>query len=145
MRFDLLDEIAERSADRLIALKHVGDADDYLRDHFPDFRILPGVMMLETLVEAGRRLAADLRGVAHDAPLPAMAVAEVRKVTYSAMVRPGQTLVAQVTLRKSDPEAGVFDFEGVGTVNEIEAVKGRFRLRDIDPAERLGLPVAAAR
>ncbi|MEM1444711.1 MAG: beta-hydroxyacyl-ACP dehydratase [Planctomycetota bacterium] len=143
MRFELLDEIVERSADRLVARKHVGDADDYLRDHFPAFPILPGVMMLETLVQAGRRLAADLRGVPHDADLPAMAVAEVRKVTYAAMVRPGQTLVADVKLRKADADAGVFDFEGVGTVNEIEAVKGRFRLRDVDPAERLGRPIAA--
>lgn len=143
MRFDLLDEIVERSADRLVACKHVGEADDYLRDHFPSFAILPGVMMLETLVQAGRRLVADVRGVPKDAALPAMAVAEVRKVTYAAMVRPGQTLVAEVTLRKADAAAGVFDFDGVGTVGGKEAVKGRFRLRDVDPAERLGEPIVA--
>ncbi|MEM8783679.1 MAG: beta-hydroxyacyl-ACP dehydratase [Planctomycetota bacterium] len=144
MAFDLLDEIVERSADRLVAEKRVDDRDDYLRDHFPSFAILPGVMMLETLVQAGRRLAADRRGVSPDAALPAMVVAEVRKVTYAAMVRPGQTLVADVKLRKVDEEAGVFDFEGVGTVEGREAVKGRFRLRDVDPAERLGPGAAAA-
>ncbi|MEM7576688.1 MAG: beta-hydroxyacyl-ACP dehydratase [Planctomycetota bacterium] len=143
MRFELLDEIAERSADRLVAHKHVGEADDYLRDHFPSFPILPGVMMLETLVQAARRLAADLRGVPQDAALPAMVVAEVRKVTYAAMVRPGQTLTAEVKLRKADADAGVFDFEGVGTVEGKEAVKGRFRLRAVNPSERLGQPALA--
>lgn len=144
MRFELLDEIVERSADRLVACKRVDERDDYLPDHFPSFRILPGVMMLETLVQAARRLVADRRGVAAGAALPAMVVSEVRKVTYAAMVRPGQTLVAEVTLRKADEAAGQFDFDGIGTVDGKEAVKGRFRLRDVEPAERLGVGAATA-
>jgi 3-hydroxyacyl-[acyl-carrier-protein] dehydratase len=123
MRFDLMDKVLERSAEHVLVLKNVSAAEEYLGDHFPGFPILPGVMMLETLVQAGRVLAKEA-GI--DRP---MVLAEARKVTYAAMVRPGEALRVEVTLRKRDGD--VLDLEGVGWVGDKEAVKGRLKLRPV--------------
>ncbi len=103
-----------------MSVKAVTAAEEYLGDHFPGFPVLPGVMMLEALVQAARELVGD--GGA-DGPL---VVGEVRNVKYGNMVRPGQTLRVEVTLRGRD--GGGYEFQGVGTVDGPVAVQGRFRL-----------------
>jgi len=103
-----------------VALKCVSSAEEYLADHFPGFAVLPGVMMLEALVQAGRLLLAEQAG---GVPL---VLAEVRNIRYGNMVRPGQTLQVEVTLRGSSADG--WDLQGVGSVNNEPAVQGRFRL-----------------
>ncbi len=127
MRFELIDQVLEQTDERIKAVKNVSRAEEYLDDHFPSFPILPGVMMLETMVQAAAKLVA---GRADGPGLP-LVVAEVRKMTYAAMVKPGQALSVDVSLRKADGDD--FDFEGVGTVEGKEAVKGRFKLRPVHP------------
>jgi 3-hydroxyacyl-[acyl-carrier-protein] dehydratase len=127
MRFELLDRVVEESAERVVAVKCVTAAEEYLADHFPGFPILPGVMMLEALVQAGRRLAA----LQEPPATPGVwVVSEARKLTYAAMVKPGETLTVEVR-RRGQPTDGTLDCEGVGRVGDREAVKGRFRLRRV--------------
>lgn len=127
MRFELIDRVLERQADQLTAVKNVTSAEEYLADHFPGFPVLPGVMMLETLVQAARLLVAD----GDNAPAMPLVVRETRNVKYGNMVRPGQTLHVQVTLRKQDEQG--YEFQGVGKVEGSVAVQGRFRLAPIEP------------
>ena len=128
MRFQLIDRVLERDNDRLVAIKNVTSAEEYLADHFPGFPVLPGVLMLETLVQAGRLL---IEGVdskpdkdLDDGPL---VLADVRSVRYGNMVRPGQSLRVEVKLRGSDQDR--WDLSGVGRVEEQVAVQGRFSLK----------------
>jgi len=122
VRFNLIDQVLEQSEDRIVAIKSVTSAEEYLGDHFPGFPVLPGVMMLETLVQAGRVL---LQSHAEAAGAP-LVLAESRNVRYGNMVRPGQSLEVEVTLRKASDDG--FDLQGVGRVNGETAVQGRFRL-----------------
>jgi 3-hydroxyacyl-[acyl-carrier-protein] dehydratase len=138
-----MDRIIERDSRRLVAVKAVTRAEEYLSDHFPTFPVLPGVLMLETLVQAGRALVAGM-DVAESLPAasanPAganpgagvLVLAEVRNVRYGNMVRPGQTLVVEVTLKAQHEDA--FDLVGVGKVDGQVAVQGRFTLAP-PPAE----------
>jgi 3-hydroxyacyl-[acyl-carrier-protein] dehydratase len=135
LRFELIDRVLERSEDRIVAIKSVTSAEEYLGDHFPGFPVLPGVMMLEALVQAGRRLVAD-RPDRLAAPL---VVSEVRNVRYANMVRPGQTLRVEVTLRTPGTpgsDADGYDLQGVGTVDDQVAVQGRFKLTPLAPLGR---------
>jgi 3-hydroxyacyl-[acyl-carrier-protein] dehydratase len=111
-------------------VKNVTAAEEYLADHFPGFPVLPGVMMLETLVQAARRLADSLA----NAPEQPLVIADVRNVKYGNMVRPGQTLRVSVALKGRDGQG--LDFQGVGTVDEQVAVQGRFRLVPLDTIGR---------
>lgn len=127
MRFELIDRVLEREADRLVAVKNVSNAEEYLGDHFPGFPVLPGVMMLETLVQAGRLLAEQ----GDDKPERPLVIREVRNVRYGNMVRPGQALQVEVKLRGRDADGG-YDFQGTGTVDGDVAVQGRFRLAPLE-------------
>ena len=65
MRFHLIDRIVEVvPGKRLRAVKNLTLGEEYLADHFPSFPVMPGVMMLQTLIEAGAwllRLSEDYR------------------------------------------------------------------------------------
>ena len=126
--------------DRLVGVKSVTSAEEYLGDHFPGFPVLPGVMMLEAMVQAGRLLlttpSGDDREPARVSPSdPPLVVREVRNVTYGTMVRPGESLEVDVTLRGRSDDG--WDFAGVGRVHGRTAVKGRFRLAPLPDADDL--------
>ena len=117
MRFELIDRVVEQDVDRLVAVKCVTSAEEYLADHFPSFPVLPGVMMLETLVQAARILLDQPRPVILD---------QVRNVRYGNMVRPGQSLIVEVICRQKTDEG--WEMNGVGKVDGQVAVQGRFRM-----------------
>lgn len=130
VRFNFIDSVVELNDQRIVALKRVEPAEPYLADHFPTYPVLPGVLMLETMVQAARRLLArrDPRFARH-------VIGSVRALKYRAMIHPGQTLVVDVTLVK-EPGEGVYEFKGVGRVRTSDddedpqaAVSGRFTLR----------------
>lgn len=129
MRFDLVDRVLEQSADRIVTLKHVTAAEEYLQDHFPSFPVLPGVMMLEALVQAAQRLLAPR----HPGPL---ALGRVRALKFGRFVKPGSTLRIEVSLHKED--AGAFDLKGEATLLDPQggepgvAASGRFVLRPLN-------------
>src|SRR5580700_9001342 len=53
MRFTLLDRIIElEPGAKITAVKNLSMAEEYLADHFPGFPVMPGVLMLEAVVEA---------------------------------------------------------------------------------------------
>ncbi|WP_432798945.1 3-hydroxyacyl-ACP dehydratase FabZ family protein [Poriferisphaera sp. WC338] len=128
MRFTLIDRVIDQDSSTIQAAKAVTSAEEYLGDHFPGFPVLPGVMMLETLVQAARTLA---QGQDQPPRMP-LIVTEVRNIKYGNMVRPGQTLEVKVDLKGR--EDNTFDFTGVGTVDGQVAVKGRFKLTELAQA-----------
>lgn len=105
MHFDLVDHVLERSADRITTLKLVSAGEEYLQDHFPTFPVLPGVLMLESMVQAGRRLLESHPSAHRDVPL---VLGRVRALKYGRFVRPGCSLRVQVELLK-DLGDGQFD------------------------------------
>lgn len=134
MKFELIDAVLEQTAEAITAVKQVTAAEEYLADHFPTFPILPGVLMLETMVQAARRMLEPRA----NGPL---VLGEVKALKYGAMVRPGESLVVRVTLEKVSDE-GWFRCRGTGTVRRVSAepdagagretaVSGRFTLRPV--------------
>ena len=128
MRYELIDKVVDRQADSLTGIKAVTAAEEYLADHFPGFPVLPGVMMLEAMVQAGRLFVAG----GDDEPGGPLVVTRVRNIRYGNMVRPGQALEVRVSLRKRDGVA--YEFQGEGKVDGQVAVQGRFRLEPLDTA-----------
>ncbi|MHC4769570.1 MAG: hotdog family protein [Planctomycetota bacterium] len=133
MKFKLLDTILDQSSDRIVALKHVSLAEEYLGDHFPTFPVLPGVMMVETMVQAARQMLAD-RGD------PRLVLGEVKALKFGSFVRPGEALEVEVTVSKALDD-GVFLCRGSGRVRrhltggrDETAVSGRFTMRPIRSA-----------
>jgi 3-hydroxyacyl-[acyl-carrier-protein] dehydratase len=132
MHFCLVDRILERTDDRIVTIKLVSNAEEYLRDHFPGFPVLPGVMMLEAMVQAGRALADP-----DDAANPPLVLGGVKALKYGRFVKPGATIRVAVVKQK-DLEDGAVDLKGevhlmepgVDAHGELPvACSGRFVLR----------------
>jgi len=53
MYFSLIDKIDSlEPGKRIVATKSLSLAEEYLQDHFPNFPVMPGVLMLEALTQA---------------------------------------------------------------------------------------------
>jgi len=130
MRFGLVDNIVELvRGERIVAVKAVSLAEEYLADHFPTFPVLPGVLMLQAMVEAATWLVRE----ATDFAPAVILLRDAKNVTYKSFVKPGNVLTLEVTCRRLAP--GESDFEGMGTCREAEVVKARFGLRHLHPAD----------
>lgn len=126
MKFVLVDRIsAFEPGRRAVAHKSLSLAEEYLADHFPTFPVLPGVLMLEAMVQASAwvvRAALDFR--------PGLVLLkEARNVTYKSFVAPGETLTVETTCRTLAPEQSEFVAEG--RVGDRPTVKGKFTLRHL--------------
>jgi 3-hydroxyacyl-[acyl-carrier-protein] dehydratase len=133
MRFNLLDRIVEvQPGRRLTAVKNLTLGEEYLADHFPTFPVMPGVLMLQTLVEAGAwllRLTEDFR---HSV----IALREARNVKYGTFMEPGRQMAVSVEWVESDASSA--NFKGRGEVDGQTTVSARltlvrYNLSDRDP------------
>ncbi|MFO0842856.1 MAG: 3-hydroxyacyl-ACP dehydratase FabZ family protein [Gemmataceae bacterium] len=132
MRFHLIDRIVEVQPGRsLAAYKNLTLGEEYLADHFPTFPVMPGVLMLQTLVEAGAwllRLGEDFR---HSV----IVLREVKNIKYGTFMEPGKTMDVSVELvERSDGLAtikGKGEMEGQQTVS-ARLVLATYNLRDKD-------------
>ena len=134
LQFDLVDAVLEESDDAIVTIKHVSGAEEYLQDHFAGFPVLPGVMMLEAMVQAGRRLAERGRSPAD----PPLVLGTVRGLKYGRFVPPGCSLVVHAQLGKAG-EDGSIDLKATATVREADgsmseqkAASGRLTLRPVE-------------
>jgi len=92
MRFILVDHIDSLELGRRAeGHKNIAPDEDYFRDHFPGYPIVPGVLILESLAQLGGRLVeASVRAADDRRVLPMLAKVEHAKFLHS--VRPGDRL-----------------------------------------------------
>ena len=129
MKFVLIDRIVElESGRRIVALKAVSLAEEYLADHFPRFPVLPGVMMIEAMVQAAAWLVRERLDFAPSLVL----LKAARNVTYKSFVAPGQVLTIEAVCHELD--ANESSFTARGELDGREIVKGRLALRHLNLA-----------
>lgn len=130
MKFVLIDRITELvPGERICAVKALSLAEEYLADHFPTFPVMPGVLILQTLVEASTWLVRETEGYAHSMLL----LAEAKNVTYKSFVSPGQTLEVTVEAKGIQPTAS--RFVGTGRCGDTEMIKAHWSLRHFNLAD----------
>ncbi len=130
MKFVLIDRITELvPGKRISAAKALSLAEEYLADHFPTFPVMPGVLILQTLVEASSWLVRETEGYAHSVLL----LAEAKNVTYKSFVSPGQTL--EVSVEAKAIEAATSRFVGTGRYGDTEVIKAHWSLRHFNLAD----------
>ncbi len=97
MRLALIDRIELLEPDSAIrAVKSLSLGEEYLQDHFPQFPVMPGVLMIEAMYQASMWLVRVTDDFSHSV----VVLKEARNVRYSGFVRPGQTLVVSATIQK---------------------------------------------
>jgi 3-hydroxyacyl-[acyl-carrier-protein] dehydratase len=134
MRFHLIDRITELQPAKLLrGYKNLALGEEYLADHFPGFPVMPGVLMLQTLVEAGSWLLRLSDDYAHSI----IVLREVKNIKYGTFMEPGKQM--QICVELAEQDESVCTFKGKGEVAGQSTVAarftlGRYNLRDRNPS-----------
>lgn len=94
--FILVDAVETMTEDTIVAYKYVTGEEDFFRGHFPSYPVMPGVLIIEALAQAGAIciLSKDeFRG-------KIAFFAGIDKVRFKHQVVPGETLRLEVTLNQ---------------------------------------------
>lgn len=114
---------------KIVAVKNLSMAEEYLADHFPGFPVMPGVLMLEAMTQAGAWLVRESEDFAHSM----VVLKQVANVKYGQFVEPGQTLtVSAEIIGENERETKL---KARGTVNGHLTVAGRLTLERYNLAE----------
>ena len=137
MYFSLIDKIETlEPGKRIVATKSLSLAEEYLQDHFPNFPVMPGVLMLEALTQTSAWLIRVSEDFAHSI----VVLQEARNVKYARFVQPGQTLVIEAEIIREEGNLITLKAEGaVEGQNNLKArlVLCRYNLSDTDPSQAL--------
>ena len=97
--FLLIDRVLEVSDERVLALKNVSFNEPYFQGHFPGTPVMPGVLQIEAMAQAGGILAS--RAVTFDPATHVMLFMAIDGVKFRKAVVPGDQLhIEVVPLRK---------------------------------------------
>ena len=102
--FLLVDRIVELEAgQRIVGEKDVNaDTDEWLKGHFPNYPVMPGVLIVEALAQTGAVLV--MRNPANAGKLPFFA--RIDNCRFRQQVRPGDTLRLEVTVTSTRGAVG---------------------------------------
>jgi 3-hydroxyacyl-[acyl-carrier-protein] dehydratase len=130
MRFTLIDRITLlEPGKRIEAIKNLTMAEEYLAEHFPGFPVLPGVLMLEAVTQAGAWLIRATEGFDQTIVL----LKEAKTVKYGHFVTPGKQL--KISCDWMGENNGYYSFKARGDLDGNTSISCRltlecFRLKD---------------
>jgi len=131
MQFRLLDKIDElEPGKRLTGTKLLRPDEDYLRDHFPRFPVMPGVLMLEAMFQGGLWLLLETEQFER----PFVTMKESRNIRFADFVTPNQCLSVVVEIVRA--ENHIYKLKVEGRIGETAAVNGRLTLETSTLAEK---------
>jgi 3-hydroxyacyl-[acyl-carrier-protein] dehydratase len=91
----LLDEIVERTEHHIVCRKTFRADEFFVQGHYPDYPLVPGVILVEAAMQAGAVLVSH---VPLDGGVPV--ATRVNDVKFKRMIRPGDTVLLDVTLNE---------------------------------------------
>ncbi len=124
MRFILIDKVVSFEPGKQIkTVKNVSLAEEYLADHFPTFPVLPGVLMLQGLIESASWLIRLTENFAHSMIL----LEHAKNVKYKSFLAPGSQI--EYIVEAKIIEENISSFSGAGLSGGEQIVEAKFDLR----------------
>ncbi len=121
--FSFVDEVVEvKKGESLTAFFTLRPSEEFLKDHFADFPVMPGVLQLEALRQAASKLLNAGGRVGF------FRLESALSVKYGQFVKPGSRL--KIFVRFLKEEGGAFFFEGRADLMDQERLAGRVALAD---------------
>ena len=133
--FLLIDKVVEMdySNMRVVAIKNVTCNEEFFSGHFPQEPIMPGVLQIEAMAQAGGVLLLSPKGIGGNMPISREDNAKIRR-----MVVPGDQLVIETKITKLRKKAGkvesVIRVDGQVQAKRLyfSQLQMKLRLREID-------------
>jgi len=89
----LLDEVVEWEQERIVCSKAFQSEEWFFQGHYPDFPLVPGVILCEAAMQAGAVLLSKHK-LGEGVPV----VGRLNDVKFKRMIRPGDTVLIEATL-----------------------------------------------
>ena len=129
--FLLIDKVIDLNEKSITAIKNVTINEPYFKGHFPDHPIMPGVLMIEAMAQAGGVLYVKSTGEALSDD-NWFFLAGVNNARFKSIVKPGDQLRIEVEVIKT--KRSLWVFQGTATVDgelacsaEILTARGRVK------------------
>jgi 3-hydroxyacyl-[acyl-carrier-protein] dehydratase len=110
----LVDRIEELEEDRVVGIKNVTINEHFFTGHFPDFPVMPGVMIIEAMAQVAGILV--LNSIP-DRKTKLVLLAAVNEAKFRRPVVPGDQLRIEMKVLKR--KATIAKMNGVATVNGV--------------------------
>jgi beta-hydroxyacyl-ACP dehydratase FabZ len=117
--FLMVDRILELTSDEVVGLKNVSINEPFFQGHFPGNPVMPGVLIIEALAQAGGILAYSL---APQHTSDAVYLMGVDKVRFRKPVRPGDQLILKIKIFKQ--KGSIFKMKGEAFVGDQLVAEG---------------------
>ncbi|HWV35153.1 MAG TPA: 3-hydroxyacyl-ACP dehydratase FabZ [Thermomicrobiales bacterium] len=119
--FLLVDQIHElEPGKRGVGIKNVTANEQFFQGHFPEYPVMPGVLIVEAIAQVGSVILLSEEQYAGQLAL----FAGINNVRFKRQVKPGDTLRIEVELGQFRRNVGTGT--GVATVDGVVACKGEF-------------------
>src|SRR5271170_5162402 len=129
--FLLVDRIEELEAERIVGIKNVTVNEPFFVGHFPDFPVMPGVLIVEAMAQvAGVLVLSQIE----DRKSKLVLLASVEEAKFRKPVRPGDQL--RIEMKVAKRKATVAKMFGTATVDGVVVAEATMLCKLADRADR---------
>ena len=126
--FLFVDKVTEETQDSIKAEKFINPKEPFFQGHYPDRPIMPGVLIFESIFQAGAIMMG--KRIANEGRIPVLTRVNNIKLKHS--VNPGDTL--QIEVKLNDLISSAAYMSGKASVNGKTAVTLEFTAMLVDDA-----------
>lgn len=137
MRFSQVDRITDlQPGESITAVRGLSLVEEYLKDHFPRFPVMPGVLAVEALFQASMWLVRVTDKFQHSV----VALRKTNNMKFSGFVQPGDQLILNAKIKSSSE--GLTKLKVVASVGEQITTSGVLTLESYNLADKKAGAVA---
>ena len=125
----LVDRIVELEAERIVGIKNVTGNEPFFQGHFPEFPVMPGVLIVEAMAQVAGILV--LQGMG---PQKAVYLASIEQAKFRRPVVPGDQL--RIEMKVARRKSFVAKLSGTATVDGVLVAEAEVmcKLAGVGPA-----------